>query len=158
MKTIVVGIGNPILQDDGVGIHVMNEVQRHINDPTITFETAYTGGFNLLDILQGYDKAILVDAVKQENSRIGDVQRFLLTEASSLHSNNPHDVSLPEALRLAQQLGQHQLPQEIVVIGVVVGDTSTFGDHLSTTVQQAIPHAVRMVLSELQRTRERNAA
>lgn len=148
----MLGIGNPILKDDGVGIHVVNELRSHLKDPKVTVDIAYTGGMNLLDQLRGFDKAILVDAVKQENSTVGEVTRFSLASSSTLHSCNPHDVSLSEAVLLANQLGEQQLPREIVVIGVVVKNTLEFGEHLSSEVASAIPTAVDMVLSELKNT------
>jgi hydrogenase maturation protease len=152
MKTLVLGIGNPILQDDGVGIHVINELRPHVKNPKITIDIAYTGGMNLLDIIRGYEKVILIDAIKQENSKTGDIKRFILPEAPAVHSSNPHDVSLSEALLLAKQLGEKQLPKEIIVIGIVVKNTCDFGEHLTSEVTSAIPNAITMVLTELQNT------
>jgi len=149
MKTIVLGIGNPILQDDGVGIHAINELRKHLNDPQVIIDIAYTGGMNLLDIIHGFDKVILIDAVKQNEGKTGEVKRFLLTEAPAVHSSNPHDVSLSEALLLATRLGETQLPQEIVVIGITVKNTDDFGEHLSREVAAAVPTAVSLVLKEL---------
>ena len=155
MKTVVVGIGNPILQDDGVGIHVVNQVRQQVDDPKIYFDTAYTGGLNLLDAIRGYDRAILIDAVKQENTKTGEVTRFLLNKASSVHSSNPHDVSLTEALYLAKKLGENHLPKKIIVIGIAIKNAYLFGDHLSTEVEHAIPTAVDMVLAELKQKKRR---
>ena len=152
MRTIVLGVGNPILQDDGVGIHVVHELQNHFHDSRVTMDIAYTGGLNLLDRVRGYDKVILVDAVKQDNSTPGEVKRFFLTEAPSIHSSNPHDISFSEALLLARQLGEHHLPKEIVVIGIVVRNTTDFGEDLSSEVASAVPRAVDLVLTELKNT------
>jgi hydrogenase maturation protease len=153
MKTIVLGIGNPILQDDGVGIHVINEIRkRYLNDSDVSFDAAFTGGLNLLDMIRGYEKVILVDAITEQKSTPGEVKRFSIHEATSLHSNNPHDVSLAEALALAKDLGDTSLPKEIILIGIVVRRTYDFGEQLSTEVQRAVPTAVRMVLSELRQT------
>jgi len=152
MKTIVLGVGNPILQDDGVGIHVLNELREHLKDSRVILDIAYTGGMNLLDMIRGFDKVILVDAIKQEDSKTGEVKRFSLTEAPAVHSCNPHDVSLSEALLLAKQLGEEHLPQEIVVIGIVVKNTIDFGEQLSREVASAVPTAVSLVLTELKNT------
>jgi hydrogenase maturation protease len=152
MKTIVLGVGNPILRDDGVGIHVINSLRHQIKDQKIHLDVAYTGGMNLLDKIRGYEKVILVDAVKQEGRKPGTVKRFTLLEMPSVHSSNPHDVSLTEAMHLAQQLGETNLPKDIIVVGIVVQNTLDFGEHLSSKVAEAIPIAVRMVLSELQHT------
>ena len=151
-KTLVLGIGNPILQDDGVGIHVINELRPLLKNSKITVDIAYTGGINLLDMIRGFDKVILVDAIKNENCKTGEVKCFTLAEAPAVHSNNPHDISLSEALHLAKQLGEQHLPKEIVVIGIAVKNTRDFGEHLTSEVAAAVPNAVTMVLAELQNT------
>ena len=94
MKTIVLGVGNQILGDDGVGIHVVNELKKQLHNPNITVDEAITGGMNLLELLLGYDKAIIVDAVKTEDGENGEVKRIPLGDFSTMHSCNPHDVSL----------------------------------------------------------------
>jgi hydrogenase maturation protease len=152
MKTLVLGVGNPILQDDGVGLHVIDELRRQLHDSNVVIDTAFTGGLNLLDLIRGYDNVIMVDAIKQEDSRAGEVKRFVLNDQPTVHSSNPHDVSLSQALHLAQQLGDLSLPKNIVVIGIVVKNTLDFGESLSNEVQRAIPTAVHMVLSELKNT------
>jgi hydrogenase maturation protease len=148
-KTIVVGVGNPILGDDGVGIHIVNTIRQQINNQNATLEIAYTGGMNLLDIIRGYDKVILVDAVHHEGRKTGEVQRYFLSELPTVHSSNPHDVSLPEAIRFAQQLGETNLPKKIIVIGVIVQSSLDFGEQLSSEVAAAVPTAAQMILSEL---------
>ena len=152
MRTIVLGVGNPILRDDGVGIHVVNQLKKHINDPNVTIDEALTGGMNLLDMIRGYDKAILIDAVKIKHAQTGEVKRFLLSDITSVHSNNPHDVTLLEALQLAEKLGEDHIPREIVVIGIVLDKMPLeFGEHLSSTVAEAVPKAVEMALFELEK-------
>ncbi len=152
MKTIVLGVGNPILQDDGVGLHVIEALRPRVKNPMVTVETATTGGLNLLDMMRGYEKVILIDAVKQEESQPGKVKRFELSDFHSVHSCNPHDVSLSEALQLAKQLGETRLPSNIILIGITVNNTYEFGEQLSSTVASAIPTAVDLVLKELNNT------
>jgi hydrogenase maturation protease len=152
MKTIVLGVGNPILQDDGVGLHVIEALRQRLTNPLVTVETASTGGMNLLDMIRGYEKVILIDAVKQNDSKPGEVKRFLLSDFHSVHSCNPHDVSLSEALHVAEQLGEKHLPLQIILIGITVKNTYEFGEHLSNEVSSAIPTAVNLVLEELNNT------
>ena len=152
MKTIVLGVGNPILRDDGAGIHVANQLKQHINDPDVTIDEALTGGMNLLDLIVGYDKAILIDVVNIKNVENGEVKRFLLSDLSSAHSNNPHDVSLLEALKLAEKIGEDRIPREIVIIGIVLKEMPyEFGEKLSQKIAAAVPKAVEMTLSELEK-------
>jgi hydrogenase maturation protease len=152
MKTLVLGIGNPILQDDGVGIQVAQQVRQIVHDSNVVIDTAFTGGLNLLDHLKGYEKVILIDAVHNTIGKPGTVERFLLSESTVVHSGNPHDVSLSEALLLAKKLGEKQLPKEIIIVGIVVNSRLEFGECLSDEIQQVIPQAVQMVLSEIKNT------
>ena len=118
MKTIIIGVGNPILSDDGVGIHVIKQIKQHINDPNVVIEEALTGGMNLLDLILGYDKAIIIDAVKISNGQNGEVHRYKLSDLSAIHTCNPHDVSFVEAITLAKKLGEEHIPHEIIIIGI----------------------------------------
>jgi hydrogenase maturation protease len=150
MKIIVLGVGNLILGDDGVGIHVVNEVKKQIDDPNITIDEAITGGMNLLDLMLGYDKAIIVDAVKSEKSVVGTVERIPLADFNTMHSCNPHDVSLVEAIQMAKKLGETKIPSEIIIIGVMMKEIPCeFGEKLSEKIQAAVPKAVEMTVNEI---------
>jgi hydrogenase maturation protease len=152
MKTIVLGIGNPILGDDGVGVHIANELKKHIQNPDITIDEAITGGINLLELILGYDKAIIIDAVKTEDGENGEVKRIPLSNFSTMHSCNPHDVSLIEAVQMAKKMGEDQIPQEIIVIGVMMKEMPCeFGEKLSKKIATAVPKAVEMTLNEIKK-------
>jgi hydrogenase maturation protease len=152
MKTIILGVGNPILGDDGVGIHIANEVKQRIKDPNITIDEALTGGMNLLDLILGYNKAIILDAVKTNDGEDGVIKRFPLGNFSTMHSCNPHDVSLKEAIQMAEKLGETKIPKEIVIIGVSMKNLPCeFGETLSEKIEEAVPKAVEMTLNELKK-------
>ena len=152
MKTIILGVGNPILRDDGVGIHVANKLKQHVNHPDVTIDEALTGGMNLLDLIIGYDKAILIDAVNIRNAKNGEVKRLHLSNLSSIHSDNPHDVSLMEAITLARRLGEKNIPDEVVIIGIVLKENPyIFGEKLSPKIAAAVPKAVNMTINEIKK-------
>ena len=150
MKIIVLGVGNLILGDDGVGIHVVNELRKKIQNPNITFEDAITGGMNLLDLILGYDKAVIIDAVKSETYKTGTVKRIPISDFNTMHSCNPHDVSLIEAIKMAKKLGETKIPSEIVIIGVMMKKIPCdFGEELSKDIATAVPKAVEITLNEI---------
>jgi len=152
MKTIILGVGNLILGDDGIGVHVVNELKKHINSPEITIDEAMTGGMNLLDLLVGYDKAIIIDAIKAENTKNGDVKRISISELTTMHSCNPHDVSLTEAIDMAKKLGENRIPKEIVIIGITMKEMPyEFSEKLSKDIEKAVPKAVEMTLNEIKK-------
>jgi len=150
MRTIILGVGNQILGDDGVGIHVVNEVKKQINNPDVTVDDAITGGMNLLDLIIGYDKAIIVDAVKSEHGEHGAVRRIPLSDFNTLHSCNPHDVSLVQAIEMAKKMGEKRIPKEIIIIGVMMKNIPCeFNEKLSKEIQKAVPKAVKMTIKEI---------
>ncbi|MBN1280878.1 MAG: hydrogenase maturation protease [Candidatus Thermoplasmatota archaeon] len=151
MKTMVLGVGNPILQDDSIGLHVAQYVKERIDDPTVHVDVAYTGGLNLLDVVQGYDSVILIDAIRDTTKKNGTVERLPLPEGKTVYSCNPHDVSFAEAMTLARNLGVESCPHTIVIIGIVVNQTPEFGEELSTEIERAVPVAAQLVLTELKR-------
>jgi hydrogenase maturation protease len=153
MRTIVLGVGNQILGDDGVGVHVANELKKHIQNPDVIIDEAITGGMNLLDLILGYDKVIIIDAVKTETGETGEngeVKRIPLNDFSTMHSCNPHDVSLVEAIKMATKLGETRIPKDIIVIGVMMKHIPCeFGEKLSKNIAAAVPKAVEMTLNEI---------
>lgn len=150
MKTIILGVGNQILGDDGVGIHVVNELKKQIHNSNIALDDAITGGMNLLDLILGYDKAIIIDAVKTEDGENGEVKRIPLSGFSTMHSCNPHDVSLIEAIEMAKKMGEERIPEKIVVIGITMKEIPCeFGEKLSNKIAAAVPKAVDMTLNEI---------
>ena len=146
MRTIIVGIGNPILGDDGVGIHVLRQLKDKGLDENIVLEEAFTGGLNLVDIIVGYERAILIDAVENRDDDPGMVYLMDALKMESAHSTNPHDASFPEALELARKMGEKRLPSEIHLVGINIRAQYDFKDRLSEKVSNAIPEAVEKVL------------
>ncbi len=151
-KTIVLGVGNPILKDDGVGIHVAEELKKHIDRSDVKIDTAFTGGMNLLDLMINHDRAILIDAVKRKNKKPGEVELLPFEELSAFHTGNPHDLSLPEALKMSKRLGEKRIPKDIKLIGINLGELpSEFGENLSSEIMESVPRAVELAKKEVER-------
>jgi hydrogenase maturation protease len=145
VRTIVVGVGNPILGDDGIGILVAKELRKKLKGSDVVVEEAYTGGLNLLDIICGYDRAILVDAISLPDKKIGEVLLLDPKEIPSAHSTNPHNVSLKEALDIAARIKDWVIPERIDLIGINIKPSLDFSDKISPEVKEAIPKAIKMV-------------
>lgn len=147
MKTLVVGLGNPILGDDGVGWHVAEEVGRLRPYQEVCFLSL--GGLSLMERLIGYERVILVDALQSGNGRIGSVVVCGLNELPNLNSGHTtavHDTSLQTALDLGQQMGA-KLPDEIIIVGIEAEQVYDFSDALTPKIAEAVPKAVTAVLN-----------
>jgi hydrogenase maturation protease len=149
MKTLVLGIGNPILSDDGVGIMVAHEVAENLNDPQITVSETSAAGLSLLDSLLGYDKVIIIDAIQTEEGKAGQIYRMKPEDFSSAKRvSSPHQINLVTALELAKMLNL-AMPREVIVFAIEAKDTATFSEKCTPEVEKAIPEAVTMVLENL---------
>jgi len=151
LKTLILGLGNPILTDDGIGIHVVREVAARCQREDVTFAEASVGGLRLLEIIAGYDRGILVDAIQTPGGKPGDICRLRPDDLrASLHVGSTHDLSLPSTLTLGRGLGM-KLPDDeaIVIIAIEVEDVLTFSEECTPAVAAAIPRAVEAVFTEL---------
>jgi len=137
MKTLLLGLGNPILCDDSVGIRVAEVIRDRC--PKIEMLEASAAGFRIADQLIGYDKIILIDAIQTGSAAAGTLHRFTPEDFRSTHNfNSPHDMNLFEALDILEQYGA-SLPSEIVIYGIEVSDIQTFSESCTPDVAQAIP-------------------
>lgn len=152
MKTLVVGLGNPILGDDGVGWQVARELQQTQKIPSdTTIECMAVGGISLMEALIDYDRAILIDAIVTHNAPIGSVIYYKLEDLpnpASGHMTSAHDTSLQDALRMGQSLGA-QLPKDISVVTIESQKVYDFSEDLSPAVAAAVPEAISIIMDLL---------
>lgn len=149
IKTLIVGLGNPILSDDGVGIYIARKLRKIIAAEQATIIEASIAGFSLLDLLIGYDKVIIVDAIQSSNGKAGQIYRLGPDSfISSLHSTSPHDVDLTTALEFGKQL-KLPVPEKIIIFAIEAADIDTFSEGCTTEVSKAIDKCAEMIACEL---------
>jgi len=149
MKTLVLGLGNPILSDDGAGIRVAQEVGKQLDDPQITVAETSEAGLRLLDSIVGYDKVIIIDAVQTEKGQAGQIYRMEPQDFSSAkYLSLPHQINLATSLELGNALNL-AMPQKITIFAVEAKDITSFSEKCTPQVERAIPELVKMVLQEL---------
>jgi len=159
-KTLILGLGNPILTDDGVGIHIVRALPRQALWPGVVCAEASIGGLRLMEAFSGYQRIILADAIRLPEGHPGDVYQLHPQDLrTSLHSGSSHDLSLPGTLRLGRELGM-DLPDDsaIKIIAIQAEDVQTLGEKLTPSVEAAIPRAVEAVLAILGEENESTCA
>ena len=149
MKTVVLGLGNPILSDDAVGLRVVKELEGRVDQQEVTLIETSVAGLGMLDFLTGYDRAIIIDSIQTVGGQAGQIYR-LDPEALDFtrHAASPHDVNLATALELGKRL-KLSLPQQIVIFAIEVADASTFSEECTPEVRRAIPACVEMIIQEI---------
>ncbi len=149
MKTLVLGLGNPILSDDGVGFRIARGLKGRLADGEVTVAEASLAGFDLLDLLIGYDRAIIIDAIQTDEGKPGSVYRLSLDEFDAAsHAPFCHSVNLTTAIQIGKQLGLN-LPSRIDIFAIEAADVSTFGEELTPEVKKAIPVCLGIIEHEL---------
>jgi len=153
MKTLVIGLGNPILGDDGVGWKVAEELSHVIGHLSLVkVETASLGGLSLMERMLGYDRVVLIDSMETGCSPVGSVLKFPLASLPDPmvgHSASAHDTSLSTALKTAERLGT-STPKIVEVVAIEAQNVYDFSEELSPSVAAAVPEAVQMVLDILE--------
>jgi len=150
VSTIVIGIGSLLRGDDAVGIRTAEALGRESLPPDVKVATTTAAGLALLDLLTGYDRALIIDAIQTRQGKAGDVYRLGLEDLPApLHSFTVHDVSLRSALDVGKKMGL-ALPGSIVVFAIEVADVTPLRENCTPGVEDAIPKAVGLVLRELE--------
>jgi hydrogenase maturation protease len=148
--TLVVGLGNPILGDDGVGWRVAEAVKARLDDPDIEVLCLSLGGLALMEHLAGYRRVIIIDAMTT-GAELGSLHNLSAQEMDELsvqHTASVHDLSLSAALAFGRKLGL-DLPEDIRLIGVEAKPEFDFGEVFSEPVAQAVPMVIEAVIARL---------
>lgn len=154
MKTLIIGLGNPILGDDGVGWKVAEKISDQlsvISDQSVEVDFASLGGLSLMERMVGYDRVILVDAMETGQCPEGSVRVFPLEDLpnpSAGHSASAHDTSLLTALETGRRMGL-DVPDSVMVVAIEARNVYDFSEELSPAVAAAAPVAAQAVLAEL---------
>ena len=155
-KILVVGLGNPILGDDGVGWRVAEGVEEallkdDLARPNLEVACCALGGLSLMERLIGFDLAIIIDAVQTTGGAPGQVYDLKLEDLpdySTGHMTAAHDTSLQTALQVGRAMGA-ALPHQIRVIGIEAERVYDFSEALSPSVEAAVLQAVQLVMYRL---------
>ncbi len=144
VSTIILGVGNPILTDDGVGL----KIARKLKEKSPQSEVAETAeaGMALLDLVPGYDKLIIIDSIETEHGKPGEVYKLALEDLKpAMDFSSSHGINIATAFKLGQKLG-YRMPKYITLYAVEIKDNSTFGEECTEEVEQRIPFIVKQIM------------
>ena len=146
-KTLILGIGNILLNDEGVGIHVVSTLQKEGFSGADLMDGG-TGGFHLLGYIQSYSTVVMIDASLDEFPA-GHVRVLHPRYAKEFPRQlSAHEIGLKDLLDACFLLGN--MP-EIFLIAISIKDFQEMGMELTPEVEMAIPHAIRHVKDLVER-------
>lgn len=147
----MLGVGNPILSDDGVGIHVARRL-KGMNIPGVTVEELAASGLELLDVVVDYDEVVIIDAIQTKDGKPGDFYELEERDFErSVHGSSPHGVNIATALALGRKIVPDKMPKRILFIAVEAADVINVSEKLTQMVQEAIPKILDKILKEIER-------
>ncbi len=146
--TLIIGLGNPLRGDDGIGVRVAQALAKQKLPPGVEVLDGGTQGLGIVNLLEGRQRVIFVDAA-DVGAAPGQFRRFTLDEArlpGNDHHLSLHNANLRDALLLAQALDM--LPSEVIIFGVQP-DSLQWKASLSPAVETALPQLLEAISSQL---------
>jgi hydrogenase maturation protease len=159
-RTLILGLGNPILGDDGVGIAIVRKIKEGwSSEPSTDVIEAGLGGGFLLDVITGYQTVVVADAIiTDEKAQAGSI--YSLTVEDLGEAVNPyasHALDLRTTVELGKQLG-YEMPGTIRIYAVEIKENTVFREGLSPEVKAAVLPVARRIIEYLGKTAHKGAA
>ena len=152
MKTLVIGIGNPLLCDDGIGAIIVNDLKEKLDNKLFDFTTEYISSMELVNLIQGYHNLVIVDGKMTHEGTPGEVTLFSVEDYYGMtHLDNYHDVSFRDMISLGRSLNL-DIPENIKISAVEIVEDKLFSKTLSPLLQNKygdILEEVEVILEQM---------
>ncbi len=148
MKTLILGLGNPILSDDGVGLSVAKSLKGKW--PGVDVATTAIVGLGVLDLITGYDKIFVIDACINKERTPGKMIK-LTEDHGTLHLFSSHGLDFFQLLRLGKACG-YQMPELGGIYGIEIGEEVPFGEEISPELKQRLAAITNEIVEDLSQT------
>ena len=137
MKAVVLGVGNTLVRDDGVGIYVSRILKKSLQNSNVEFSETCFSGLTYIDLLEGYDIAFIIDSIKLDNEPVGEVFK-LDDESQDTIPESLHSFTVRNAIAVGKKAG-FKMPDKAVIYAVNVFDNTGFSETVSPGIQNALP-------------------
>lgn len=135
MTTLILGIGNTMLSDDGIGAGLVYDLEKELVEDEIHLESLLVVGLDIIETIKDFDRLIIIDGIKSAGGVPGTVNTCGLDDCPpTLHLHSFHDAHLREAIQIAK-LSDIRVPEYIQIITVEIFDDLTFSDSLSQPLE-----------------------
>jgi hydrogenase maturation protease len=145
MKNLIMGMGNPILSDDGVGLVVAGALEGKIPDTRVV--TTPMVGLNLLDQVKGFEKLFLIDALVSGRNHPGEWEKVPSGEGAR-HLFSSHGMDFFDLVELGGNLG-FQMPEVVGIYGIEIENPVAFGETLSPPLREKLPGLIQAIAADI---------
>jgi hydrogenase maturation protease len=150
-KALILGIGNTIRGDDGIGIYIARSIKKELISADIDVLETHEAGINLLELIAGYQKIVIIDSIKSYNGKPGSVYRF---GRDDFRKKQPffssHQIGLSALFDFAERTNPEIL-KDITIYGVEVEKNDVFSEEITDKVKKSIPKVVKQVKTEIKK-------
>ncbi|OGS03769.1 MAG: hypothetical protein A2339_07755 [Elusimicrobia bacterium RIFOXYB12_FULL_50_12] len=146
-KTLILGLGNSILRDDAAGIEAAKKIFELIDKTDVEFAQASYAGWRLVEMLSGFERVIIIDAMAGGGLKPGECARVERNNIETIHLRASHGMGLEEALALAVKNGQ-EMPKDISIFAVGVLNPFEFGEGMTEEVAKNIDKIASQIIKE----------
>jgi len=145
MRTLILGLGSEIRRDDAAGLLIARQLGEVLKDPDVEVIESSVAGWSLLDLVVGYDKAIIIDSVCTAERQVGRVHRLSAADLGQwAGSLSPHRADLVSVLEAGKTIGL-EIPADIVIYAMEVSDPLGYATEPTEEVQRALPEVVTFI-------------
>jgi hydrogenase maturation protease len=149
-KSLILGIGNNILTDDGIGFRLVADIRNMLGDTNIQFETASCGGLEIIEYIKDFKRVVFIDAIRTREGKPGDVYYFSPADfRETMHLSNLHDISFITALDLGRTLDL-DLPDDLHIIAVEIIEDMEFSEEFTPQLKERYPQILEKVLEKVE--------
>jgi hydrogenase maturation protease len=151
VRRLILGIGNTIMGDDGVGIYAARMIKdRTRSQADLQFKELGASGFKLVEEILGYDEVIIVDSYASTEADAGQIREFSPEDfEDTVHASSPHGANFSTALELYRNLQPDKIPKKIRIFTIDIHPADTFGESVSGPVQDAAIKLAEMIVREM---------
>lgn len=148
-KILILGIGNEVLKDDGIGPKIVKDLRSRIQVENIDYKNSVVGGMETIEMMKAYEKVVIIDAIFTKGGIPGTVYYSSYpNHKKTLHLSNAHDISFDMSVRLALKLGI-PVPSRIKVIAVEILEDREFGEELTKPLAESYNDILSTVIDML---------
>lgn len=146
MSTLVLGIGNPILSDDAVGIKIAQQLEEE--KPDLTVEQTNEAAIALIDLITDYDRLIIIDSIKTRQGKAGELYKLTLEDFKPNNDfTSSHGMDIATAFEVGKSLGC-RMPQSVSIYAVEIKDNENFSEQCTKEVAERLPVIVKQIIDE----------
>jgi hydrogenase maturation protease len=145
VKTLVLGLGSEIRRDDAAGLLIAQQLRGMVPHGDVDVIESSVAGWSLLDLLVGYERAIIIDSVCTPERQAGRLHRLSVEDLRQwVGSLSPHRANLVSVLEAGKALGL-EIPADIVIYAIEVSDPVGFATEPTAQVQRVLPDIARRI-------------